>query len=367
MNISKPLAIGVAAVVIIAAVAGIIILTHDDDDRVKIGYLTGDLHQISHLVMMDKSLFGDESLLEKYEVDAVSANPGGYANGGAVMDAIAAGSVDIAWLGAPPVIQKHLNAGTDVKIIAVANSEGSSIVVKDGIDSVEDLRGKTVATPGPASIQHLLFMEVIENAGMKTVQKGAETGPNIVYWKQLPPVNQKAALEKGDVDAAVGWEPYGSAAITDGTAKILEWSGEVWPDHPCCVVAVRTSYAEANPDIVAKVIKAHIDATEWIEETVEDKNSENYTKLVDMSKTFSGINDEKVIDSALSKIKYKYQIDEAFRTSLDGFTESYIDLDVIKSNRISERGYSSVKDFVDKIIDTSYLERAEEMVENNIA
>ncbi len=310
---------------------------------------------------MDESAFNGTSLLGQYGVDAVSANPGGYSNGGAVMDALEAGSVDIAWLGSPPAIQKHLNAGTDVKIIAVANNEGSSIVAKEGINTIADLDQKVVATPGPSSIQHLLFMDVVESAGMTTVQKGASTTPNTVYWVQIPPVDQKAALEKpvksGGVDAAVGWEPYGSDSILDGTAHILEWSGDVWPNHPCCVIAVRTAFAEANPEVVAKVLRAHIDANEWIADAKTDTSSENYTKLVGMAGAFANRDDD-VIKSAINHTQFTYEIDDSFKTGLSNFTQSYIDLKIVAQGKVSERGYSSIDDFVNKFVDPTYLEQA---------
>jgi NitT/TauT family transport system substrate-binding protein len=68
-------------------------------------------------------------------------------------------------------------------------------------------------------------------------------GTKVIYWTQIAPVSQKANIISGTVDAAVGWEPYCSDAIDDGTASVVVWSDEVWPDHPCCVLAVRYSDA----------------------------------------------------------------------------------------------------------------------------
>ncbi len=75
------------------------------------------------------------------------------------MDGFNLGDVDIGYLGAPPAIQKRANLDIPVRIIAQANTEGSGIVVHADSDlhTLEDLVGRTVATPGETSIQHLLL------------------------------------------------------------------------------------------------------------------------------------------------------------------------------------------------------------------
>lgn len=139
---------------------------------VNLGYLAGDLHQFARVVAMNATVFGDKSLYEKYGVNVVPSNPAGYLNGGAVMDAFAAGTVDVGYLGAPPTILKRINAGTNVKIVALANSEGSAILGVDGINSFDDFEGKTIGTPGPSSIQHLLLLSYAKEQGFIVKLKG---------------------------------------------------------------------------------------------------------------------------------------------------------------------------------------------------
>jgi NitT/TauT family transport system substrate-binding protein len=71
------------------------------------------------------------------------------------------GLIDMAYLGSPPAILKHLNVNTDnsdIRIVAQVNVEGSAIIVSNDILSIADLDGKTIATPGPGSIQHLMLL-----------------------------------------------------------------------------------------------------------------------------------------------------------------------------------------------------------------
>lgn len=363
MKLSKTLIAGIIAAVVIVAAAGVALMMNNNDNgdteevQVRVGYLTGDLHQMSRLVLMNSSAFGGTSLLEKYDVNAVAANPGGYAAGGEIMNQFAAGTIDIAWLGAPPVILNVANSNTSIKVVATANSEGSALIAKAGINSIADLDQKTVATPGPSSIQHLLFLSICEANGFNVTMSGAGTAENTVYWTTIAPVNQKAALQSGQVDAAIGWEPYCSDSLLDGTAQIVNWSSEIWPDHPCCVIAVSNSFAQAHPDIVAKILKADMEANEWIADSLANAGSANYTALLDMAQTFSNRN-QTVVLQALDHIKFTYELSDELKTWMVTFTNSYRDLGVITQAKWDERGFSSVESFVDFIVDDQYLAMA---------
>ncbi len=138
------------------------------DSPIRLGFLNGDLHQLAQFVAQDTRVLGDQTMFEKYGVDVVNATGAPFANGGAVMTQFAAGNVDIGYLGAPPALLQHLNAGVDVTIISQANSEGSGLVVRtgSGITSVADLVNKTVATPGESSIQFLLLKITLQKEGL---------------------------------------------------------------------------------------------------------------------------------------------------------------------------------------------------------
>ncbi len=136
---------------------------------VRVGYLTGDLHQFARLVAMNATVGGGTSLFQQYGINAIAANAGGFAAGPAEMDGFAANTVDIGYLGSPPAILKHLNNNIAVKIIAGANTEGSALVVSNDIKSFADLNGKTIGDPGLGSIQHLLLQVLAQKNGYNLV------------------------------------------------------------------------------------------------------------------------------------------------------------------------------------------------------
>jgi NitT/TauT family transport system substrate-binding protein len=363
VKVSKPLIAVIVVAVIVVAGIGVALTSLQNDNKtnandVRIGYLVGDLHQLSRLVLANATATGSMSLYEKYGINATTPNPAGYANGPAVMDAFAGGALDAAWLGAPPTLIRSINTNASVKIVAVANDEGSSIIAKDAsIRTVADLNQKTVGTPGVGSIQHLLLLSVAKAAGMNVSAAGTGTTPNTIYWTAVPPVNQASALASGQIDAAVGWEPYGSDSVLAGAAHVVLWSGDVWPNHPCCVLVVSTAYATAHPDVVARLVKADIVANEWIANAEANPTSVNYTNLLNLAGTFSHRNSSVVVDS-LAHTQFTYKMDSAFKSALVNFTNEFIDLNQITEAKLISRGYANATDFVNHLVDEQYINEA---------
>jgi NitT/TauT family transport system substrate-binding protein len=145
---------------------------------VRLGYLNGDLHQFARVVAESAAVgsllgLGDRNLFNAYGVQTAnpSGMPGsGYANGGAVMTGFAAKNVDMGYLGAPPTILNVANQNLNVKIVALANSEGSALVVKNGVNSIDDLSGLKIGEPGISSIQYLLLLEIAKKYGYQVAK-----------------------------------------------------------------------------------------------------------------------------------------------------------------------------------------------------
>lgn len=186
-----------------------------------------------------------------------------------------------------------------------------------------------------------------------------DSDDDTIYWLAVPPVNQKDQIAGGLIDGGVSWEPYCSDSILSGDAHALMWSGEFWPNHPCCVVAVNAAFAQNNPELVARTIAAHMEATDWILDTIENKesNPSNYTYLLQMGAAFSGRNTT-VVAASLEHMTLLYAINDQFKDYLVNFTEKFIDLEQTSNSAVTARGYSSVQNFVDTFVNDSYMETA---------
>jgi NitT/TauT family transport system substrate-binding protein len=177
-------------------------------------------------------------------------------------------------------------------------------------------------------------------------------GEKVVYWTPVPPKDQQANFVSGAIDAGVSWEPYCSDSILAGDAHVLKWSGDIWPNHPCCVLAVKTSYLSSNPDLVARMTRAHIEADLWVVDAIAHPDGANYTLLMQMGATFSGRSTD-VVAAATEHMGFSYELTSEVIDYLEEFTQMFIDL-----NQTSLGSYASVDDFVSNLLDTSVIDAA---------
>jgi NitT/TauT family transport system substrate-binding protein len=59
-----------------------------------------------------------------------------------------------------------------VTIVSLANTEGSAIIARSGINTIADLKGKTLASPGPGTIQDLMLRVFAQKYGLVVKPKG---------------------------------------------------------------------------------------------------------------------------------------------------------------------------------------------------
>jgi NitT/TauT family transport system substrate-binding protein len=151
----------------------------DEPVEIRFGYLTADLHQLSFWVAWKQGRFGEVNVIVK-ESDSPQY-PREFSNGGAEMKTgFKTNEIDVGFLGSAPAIIFGINENnflesspyykeTTIKIIAGVNYEGSAIVIRSGVevDSMKDLEGKTLAYPGPGTVQHFLVLMAAEQDGAK--------------------------------------------------------------------------------------------------------------------------------------------------------------------------------------------------------
>ena len=67
-----------------------------------------------------------------------------------------------------------------------------------------------------------------------------------------------------DAPAFIVWEPFNALSEYQNKTEPLILSRDIWPRHPCCVVATDNTFFSENPEIVDKVTMIHQEATNWI-------------------------------------------------------------------------------------------------------
>ena len=178
------------------------------------------------------------------------------------------------------------------------------------------------------AIAAIIVVAIVVIAAVAVVlTQPAESNQKVIYWTTIAPVNQKAALQAGTVDGAVSWEPYVSAAVDDGTASVVVRSDQVWPEHPCCVIAVTNSFSNnpANQQLIARVVKANMVATDWLVQTINAGSGANYTSLIQMGAQFSNVQPS-VVESAINNIEYSNQLTPSVVQWFANFTGMFASL-----------------------------------------
>ncbi|SNT10306.1 CmpA/NrtA family ABC transporter substrate-binding protein [Tropicimonas sediminicola] len=88
--------------------------------------------------------------------------------------------------------------------------------------------------------------------------------PQALDVHTVPPPLMAEALAAGDIDAFCVGAPWGAAAVDDGVAELLLPTTSIWRFAPEKVLAVRHDWAEANPDLAARMIRTMWRAGRWL-------------------------------------------------------------------------------------------------------
>lgn len=210
-----------------------------------------------------------QGTLEKELSDNCKVTWTAFNAGPAVTEAMYAGKIDIAYIGPIPAINAYVRSKGDLNVIAGASNGGAVLVSRKDfmISEIKDLSGSTVAIPQLGNTQHLTLLHLLSENGLNTTMNGGTV--NVVAVKNA---DLKALMDYAEVDAALVPEPWGSLLENEIDAKIVLDSDELWNDgnYSTAVVIVSKDFKEAHNDIVNKFLKAHKEATMYINENLEE-------------------------------------------------------------------------------------------------
>lgn len=229
--------------------------------EVRIGHFANITHAQA-LVGREQGQF-QKALGENVEIDWKVFNAGPSA-----IEALFAGELDIAYLGPGPAINGYIKSKGDIKIIAGATNGGAIFVSKSGlkINEYKELDGKKIAIPQYGNTQDLSLRNILNNNNLKDATKGGT-----VEVRQASNADIKTLLSKGDIDAALVPEPWGSILVKEVNANIIADYIAVWKDgnYSTALVVVRTEFLNEQPEIVENFMKAHVELTDYINNNVE--------------------------------------------------------------------------------------------------
>jgi NitT/TauT family transport system substrate-binding protein len=215
----------------------------------RLGYLTRITHA-SALVGIDTGTFA------RNLGAAVKFEPQPFSQGTAETTALLSGQLDAAYIGPNPAFNAWQKSnGTAIKIISGSAAGGTSMVVKPGITSAADLRGKTVADPALGGAQDVSLRDWLLKSGLKTNPQG---GGDVAVKPTTPESAIVQQFISNQIDGALESAPYDVQLVNAGGVRL-------WSDpNTITILVVRQEFLSAHPDVVAGLVRGQIEANETI-------------------------------------------------------------------------------------------------------
>ena len=237
--------------------------------EVKIGFIP--LTDCASVVMA--SVLGFD---QKYGVKIVPSKEASWAS---VRDKMVNGELDFAHVLYGLVYGLHLGIGGPKKDMAVLmnlNNNGQAITLSKALADKGAVDG--------ASLAQVMAKEKREYTFAGTFPTGthamwmhywlAAAGINPVTDAKLitvPPPQMVANMRVGNMDGFCVGEPWNHRAIMDGIGITANTTQDIWKDHPEKVLGTTGDFANKNPNTCRAVMMAILEASRWIDASLQNK------------------------------------------------------------------------------------------------
>jgi NitT/TauT family transport system substrate-binding protein len=241
-----------------------------DDDVVRIGYLP-ITDATALLVAHGMGYFKDEGL--------EAARPTLIRGWSPLVESFAAGKLNLVHFLKPIPVWMRYNNNFPVKLMAWAHTNGSGVVVgKDtNIHSFKDLGGKQIAVPFWYSMHNIVLQYGLRQSGIKPVIKpqSAKLAPDECNLQVMPPPEMPASLAAKKIHGYIVAEPFNALGEMKVHARMLRFTGDIWKNHPCCVICMHEEVTKKKKEWTQKVMNAIVRA-----EIYASQNKKEVAKLI---------------------------------------------------------------------------------------
>lgn len=229
--------------------------------RLSIGYLPiTDATPL--LIAHANGYFKDEGL--------ITERPIRIRNWSSLAESFLGGKFDVTHLLLPMPIWMRFKNQTPVKVLAWDHTNGSAITVRSdaGINGFEDLGGKHIAVPYWYSMHNIILQMGLRKVGLVPViqPQSLALAKNQVNLFILSPPEMPAGLAGRKIDGYVVAEPFNALGEIKMNARIMRFTGDIWRNHPCCVVVMLEALIKEDPIFVQKVINGIVRAQLWVKQ-----------------------------------------------------------------------------------------------------
>lgn len=290
-------------------------------DTVKIGYFANLTHGTALVGLK-------EGLIQK-ELGSTTIKPQIFNAGPAEIEALNAGSIDIGWIGPSPSINGFTKSdGKSLRILGGSASGGVKLVVNpDKIKTLDDLKGKKIATPQLGNTQDVALLNYLSTKGYKV---DAASGAGDVSVVRTDNKVTPDAYKSGSIDGAWVPEPTASKLVSLG-AKVLLNEKEVWPEGKFVItnIIVSQKFLKEHPDVVEAVLRGSVNTNAYIKANPEKAKEAANAAIKEAA---GNALDAKILDPAWQDIEF---IDDPLANTLQAEADHAVTAGLLKKPNLT--------------------------------
>lgn len=190
--------------------------------------------------------------------------------GPAEIQALLAGSIDIAFVGPSPAISGYTQShNAALKVIAGASSAGVEFIVQanEKINGPADLANKKIADPQKGGTQDVALRNYLQQHGLKSTDQGGNV--QVLSTDNASILN---LFKEGKIDGAWMPEPWATRLLVEGKGNVFLNENSLWPDgqFATTIIVVRQAFYNAHPDVVKQFLQADVDTVQYIKANSAD-------------------------------------------------------------------------------------------------
>jgi nitrate/nitrite transport system substrate-binding protein len=214
---------------------------------------------------------------KKYGVKIIPTKEASWAG---VRDKLINGELDMAHVLYGLIYGVHLGVGAPAKDMAVLmtlNQNGQAITLSKQLADKGAVDGPSLAKVMKASPREYTFAHTFP------------TGTHamwLYYWMAaagihplkdakvitVPPPQMVANMRIGNMDGYCVGEPWNHRAVADGIGITATTTQDIWPNHPEKVLGTTADFVKSNPNTARAVMMAILEASQWIDASLQNKN-----------------------------------------------------------------------------------------------
>jgi NitT/TauT family transport system substrate-binding protein len=295
---------GAAALLAAAGVSASSTALHAADDEVlRIGYLP-ITDATALLVAHAKGFFE--------EVGIKAEKPVMMRSWSSLVEGFIMGKFNLVHLLKPIPVWLRYKNHMAVKVLAWAHTNGSGVVVgKDtNIQTFADLGGKRIAVPFWYSMHNVVLQYALRQADVTPVIRpdGGAAGPNECALQIIAPPDMPQALMAKNIDGYIVAEPFNAMAEVKLNARMLRFTGDIWKNHPCCVLVAHERTTTQRPEWTQKVVNAVVKAQSYAAQ-----NKAEVARLISKDGAGYLLASSEVVTKAMSDYSKDYETTGAIR------------------------------------------------------